>query len=84
MLRFLQDALDLILGQNDPHQREPAAKIRLDHEPNAGKSRHPRLDRYRGVLHAGTGNKLCQFLRISEHEWRTQRICRVFTREPFQ
>src|SRR5215471_9856911 len=29
---FLEDLMDVILGQNDPHQGPPPAQVSLDHE----------------------------------------------------
>ena len=76
--------MDLILGQNDPHQGQPPAQVCLDHESNAGEPRLPTPGRHRDVLHASAGDKLRQFLRIAEHEGRTQRICRGFTGQAFE
>jgi hypothetical protein len=39
MLRFLQDAADLFLGQDYSHQRQPSPQVGFDHDANARKSR---------------------------------------------
>ncbi len=39
MLRLLQDAGDLVLGQDHSHYRQPAPKVGFDHGPNAWKLR---------------------------------------------
>ena len=80
MLSFLQDAADLVLGQDDSHHGQPAPKVGFDHGPNAGKPRPALMGCDFGWGYPGSRKQSGQILPITEHKWRTQRIGRSLTR----
>src|SRR3990167_6118340 len=81
LLRLSQDARDHLLIEVDPHDRQPAAQIRLDHGTHTGKACRSRVTHDTWRADSGAVEQRHQCLLVAKHEWRPQGVRRLFTSE---
>jgi len=67
-ISFLEDVLDLLLGEDDSHHREPTSEICLHHRPNARKSRRSAMRCGVHGAHASALEQIDQLRGITEQK----------------